>query len=224
MLKGEDIHDDIKRFISDTVSSYIRGANNGSDKPQRWDWDGLFKALGSVFPIRIDESETKKTVLPLKGDKAVDRLRTLIVKDTEEQYEDLEDKIGAEGLRQLERRVVLAVLDRKWREHLYEMDYLKDGIGLRGMGQRDPLVEYQREGYQMYNSMIEAIKEESVQLLFHIDVEQVAKTEDLSSEKDEDQAVDEAQESLGIDVATNASQGVSASHPEDPDQASSDKD
>ena len=81
--------------------------------------------------------------------------------------------------------VVLAVLDRKWREHLYEMDYLKDGIGLRGMGQRDPLVEYQREGYQMYNSMIEAIKEETVQLLFHIDIKQVATT---------DEAVDEVEE------------------------------
>lgn len=88
-------------------------------------------------------------------------------------------------MRDLERRVVLAVLDRKWREHLYEMDYLKDGIGLRGMGQRDPLVEYQREGYQMYNSMIEAIKEETVQLLFHIDIKQVATT---------DEAVDEVEE------------------------------
>ena len=83
--------------------------------------------------------------------------------------------------------MVLAVLDRKWREHLYEMDYLKDGIGLRGMGQRDPLVEYQREGYQMYNSMIEAIKEETVQLLFHIDIKQVATT---------DEAVDEVEETV----------------------------
>ncbi len=87
-------------------------------------------------------------------------MRELIVSDAKDQYADFEAKLGEEGLRQLERRVVLAVLDRKWREHLYEMDYLKDGIGLRGMGQRDPLVEYQREGYQMYNSMIEAIKEE----------------------------------------------------------------
>ena len=98
----------------------------------------------------------------------------------------MEETIGETGLRDLERRVVLAkVLDRKWREHLYEMDYLKDGIGLRGMGQRDPLVEYQREGYQMYNSMIEAIKEETVQLLFHIDIKQVATT---------DEAVDEVEE------------------------------
>ena len=99
----------------------------------------------------------------------------------------MEETIGETGLRDLERRVVLAVLDRKWREHLYEMDYLKDGIGLRGMGQRDPLVEYQREGYQMYNSMIEAIKEETVQLLFHIDIKQVATT---------DEAVDEVEETV----------------------------
>mgnify|MGYP000591248672 FL=1 len=92
--------------------------------------------------------------------------------------------------------MVLAVLDRKWREHLYEMDYLKDGIGLRGMGQRDPLVEYQREGYQMYNSMIEAIKEESVQLLFHVDVQQVSRSEEAGIESD-DAAVDEAEEAVG---------------------------
>ena len=112
-------------------------------------------------------------------------MRDLIVEDARQQYGEMEETIGETGLRDLERRVVLAVLDRKWREHLYEMDYLKDGIGLRGMGQRDPLVEYQREGYQMYNSMIEAIKEETVQLLFHIDIKQVATT---------DEAVDEVEE------------------------------
>ena len=81
-------------------------------------------------------------------------MRDSLVDQAREEYAELEEKVGEEGLRQLERRVVLAVLDRKWREHLYEMDYLKDGIGLRGMGQRDPLVEYQREGYQMYNSLM----------------------------------------------------------------------
>ncbi|MDY4678374.1 preprotein translocase subunit SecA [Bifidobacterium tsurumiense] len=198
VLKGEDIHEDILRFISDTVESYVRGAMNGSDKPENWDWKGLSKALNTVIPVRIDLDEAKKEVSSLKHEKAVEKLRDLIVEDAQEQYDQFETKIGAEGLRQLERRVVLAVLDRKWREHLYEMDYLKDGIGLRGMGQRDPLVEYQREGYQMYNSMIEAIKEESVQLLFHVDVEQVAKTEDLESERDEDQAIEQAESELGI--------------------------
>ena len=74
-------------------------------------------------------------------------------------------------MRELERRVLLSVLDRKWREHLYEMDYLQEGIGLRAMGQRDPLVEYQREGFDMFISMMEAIKEESVGFLFNVDVQ-----------------------------------------------------
>ena len=74
-------------------------------------------------------------------------------------------------MRELERRVVLSVLDRKWREHLYEMDYLKEGIGLRAMAQRDPLVEYQREGFQLFQAMNEAIKEESVGYLFNLEVE-----------------------------------------------------
>jgi preprotein translocase subunit SecA len=74
-------------------------------------------------------------------------------------------------MRELERRVVLSVLDRKWRDHLYEMDYLKEGIGLRAMAQRDPLVEYQREGYGMFQQMMGAIKEETIGFLFNIEVE-----------------------------------------------------
>lgn len=178
-----------------------------------------------VFPVGVDMDEAKKKVTDLKHEKAVEALRDIFVEDAKAQYAEFEKKIGAEGLRQLERRVVLAVLDRKWREHLYEMDYLKDGIGLRGMGQRDPLVEYQREGYRMYNSMIEAIKEESVQLLFHVDVEQVARTEDLETEQDEDAAVNAAQSALGIassaEETGEASDAVAiSSEPGDPDAAS----
>ena len=204
VLKGEDIHEDILRFISDTVESYVKGANNGSDKPKDWDWEGLFKALNTVIPTEVTVDEAKEAVEGKKGEKAVEVVRDVIVADAKAKYAEFEDTLGAEGLRQLERRVVLAVLDRKWREHLYEMDYLKDGIGLRGMGQRDPLVEYQREGYQMYNSMVEAIKEESVQLLFHVDIREVARTEDTSTEADEDAAVDATEAELGITAATEA--------------------
>ncbi|MFR3302595.1 MAG: preprotein translocase subunit SecA [Bifidobacterium pullorum] len=200
VLKGEDIHEDIERFIADTISSYVRGANKGSDKPADWDWEGLFKALNTIYPVLVTESDARDAAGKLKGEKAVDAVRDVLVADAKEQYGTIETKLGEEGLRQLERRVVLAVLDRKWREHLYEMDYLKDGIGLRGMGQRDPLVEYQREGYQMYNSMIEAIKEESIQLLFHVDIDRVAMTQDLQSEQDEDAAVDAAEAQMGIDA------------------------
>lgn len=227
VLKGEDIHDDIERFISDIATSYIRGARKGSDKPATWDYEGLWKALSSIYPIGIDEEETKDSIASLKGDKAAEQLHQAIVDDAKEQYANREEALGSEGTRQLERRVVLAVLDRKWREHLYEMDYLKDGIGLRGMGQRDPLVEYQREGYQMYNSMIEAIKEESIQLLFNVDIDQIAKTEDLNSESDEDAAVDQARESLGEGGATegdDAAETLTFNAPEDPDGSDEDAD
>ena len=200
VLKGEDIHEDIERFIADTIGSYVRGANKGSDKPADWDWEGLFKALNTIYPVLVTEADARDAAGKLKGEKAVDAVRDVLVADAKEQYGTIETKLGEEGLRQLERRVVLAVLDRKWREHLYEMDYLKDGIGLRGMGQRDPLVEYQREGYQMYNSMIEAIKEESIQLLFNVDIDRVAMTQDLQSEQDEDAAVDAAEAQMGIDA------------------------
>nr|WP_275576239.1 preprotein translocase subunit SecA [Bifidobacterium avesanii] len=226
VLQGEDIHDDIERFIADTVASYVRGANNGSDKPADWDWDGLFKALGTVFPVKVGVDDAKAAAEGKKGEKAQEAVAELIVKDAKEQYAAREEKLGEEGTRQLERRVVLAVLDRKWREHLYEMDYLKDGIGLRGMGQRDPLVEYQREGYQMYNSMIEAIKEESIQLLFHVDIEQIARTEDVDSNKDEDAAVDAAEATVGIDESAKAAAPAAEelSAPAEPDEADEDKD
>lgn len=221
VLQGEDIHEDILRFIRDTVNSYIKGANNGSDKPKDWDFEGLFKALKAVYPIALDSEDAKAKVVAIKrAEKAAAALSDLIVDDATEQYDGFEDTIGEGGLRQLERRVVLAVLDRKWREHLYEMDYLKDGIGLRGMGQRDPLVEYQREGYQMYNAMIEAIKEESVQLLFHVDIEQVAANEDINSEQDEDAAVDQAEAVMGIAAPADGHDGEAriSSQPQEDDE------
>src|SRR3982750_4963075 len=90
-------------------------------------------------------------------------------------------------MRELERRVVLSVLDRKWREHLYEMDYLREGIGLRGYAQRDPLVEYQREGYDMFMAIMDGIKEESVGFLFNLDVQLV---------DEDDEPVEEVEEPL----------------------------
>ena len=91
--------------------------------------------------------------------------------DAQKAYDAREEEFAPERMRELERRVVLAVLDRKWREHLYEMDYLREGIGLRAMAQRDPLIEYQREGYDLFNTMMEGIKEDSVGHLFNIQPE-----------------------------------------------------
>ena len=207
VLKGEDIHEDILRFISETITSYIRGAQKGSDKPEDWDADGLWKALASVYPVSLDQDETMDSLEGLKGDKAVKALADKLVEDADSIYQEREDELGEKGSRQLERQVVLSVLDSKWREHLYEMDYLKDGIGLRGMGQRDPLVEYQREGYQMYNSMIDAIKEQTVQLLFNVDLKQIA-----ASQENERRAREERKEN-----EESQSEPVNYQAPEEPD-------
>lgn len=183
VLKGEDISSDVNRFLSDTLKSYVTAAVKGSDKPKDWDLEQLWKAVGEVYPITLEADDVRKSLEGLKHEAAVSKLEETLIEDAVAQYTKREEKFGAELTRQLECRVVLAVLDRKWREHLYEMDYLKDGIGLRGMGQRDPLVEYQREGYQMYNAMVEAIKEESIQLLFHLDVKQVQADQEQSAEQ-----------------------------------------
>ena len=107
--------------------------------------------------------------------------------DAQHAYDRREAELSPEVMREVERRVVMSVLDRKWREHLYEMDYLQEGIGLRAMAQRDPVVEYSREGYQMFNAMLEGIKEESVGFFFNVDV-QIDESR-LAPEEDEEGGV-----------------------------------
>src|SRR5207244_5268313 len=85
-------------------------------------------------------------------------------------YEQREQLLGDEQMREIERRVMLSIIDQRWREHLYEMDYLQEGINLRAMGQRDPLVEWQREGYDMFSQMIDAIADDFVKYVMHLDV------------------------------------------------------
>jgi len=168
VLQGEDLHEQIQHFITDVVTSYVDGAT-AEGNPEEWDLEGLWSALKLVFPISITPDEV---VAEAGSPQRLTRELLLeeILADARLAYQRREEQLGAENLRDLERRVVLSVLDRKWREHLYEMDYLKDGIGLRAMAQRDPLVEYQREGYQLFQAMTEAIKEESVTFLYNLEV------------------------------------------------------
>ncbi len=168
VLEGEDLEDQIQHFIGDVTSAYVEGAT-AEGTPESWDLPALWNALKVVYPISITPDE----VIEEAGHTTRlthDLLLTEILSDAEHAYARREEELGVENTRQLERRVVLSVLDRKWREHLYEMDYLKDGIGLRAMAQRDPLVEYQREGFQLFAAMTESIKEESITFLYNLEV------------------------------------------------------
>lgn len=167
-----------KRFSSsqDTINALIDAATaegTGDD----WDFNQLWSNLKTLYPATV----TAQDIIDEAGGKSkvtVEFLRNEILSDAKLVYQAREEAIGSESMRELERRVVLSVLGRKWQEHLYEMDYLKEGIGLRAMAQRDPLVEYQREGYVMFQSMMEAIREESIGFLYNLEVE-VTPAEDV---------------------------------------------
>jgi preprotein translocase subunit SecA len=168
VLQGEDLHLQVQGFLRDVVRGYVTEATSAGN-PETWDYEQLWTSLRTVYPISI----TPEEVVEVAGHPTrvtPELLAEEIQSDAEHAYAKREAELGSEAMRQLERRVVLSVLDRKWREHLYEMDYLKEGIGLRAMAQRDPLVEYQREGFQLFQAMTEAIKEESVGYLFHLEV------------------------------------------------------
>ncbi|MCO5969161.1 preprotein translocase subunit SecA [Actinoallomurus soli] len=169
VLEGADLHDQIVRMIDEVVAGYVTAAT-AEGFPEEWDLDKLWKAFKQLYPISISSEDLVEEVGGQAGLTA-EILTEKIGEDAQAAYERREEELGGEVLRELERRVVLSVLDRKWREHLYEMDYLQEGIGLRAMAQRDPLVEYQREGYDMFTAMLEGIKEESVGYLFNLEVE-----------------------------------------------------
>ena len=176
ILEGDDLHEKVQYFLEDTINAFIDAATaegTGDD----WDFNLLWSNLKTLYPV----SFTPRDVIDEAGGKSrvtVDFLREEILSDARLVYQAREQAIGSESMRELERRVVLSVIGRKWQEHLYEMDYLKEGIGLRAMAQRDPLVEYQREGFIMFQAMMEAIREESVGFLFNLDVE-VTPAEDV---------------------------------------------
>jgi preprotein translocase subunit SecA len=169
VLHGADLSDQIRPMITDVVTGYVEGATS-SGYPEEWELDQLWTALKTLYPISLTVDEAIEQAGGERADLTREFLVEELVADAQAAYDQREEELGAEVLRELERRVLLSVLDRKWREHLYEMDYLQEGIGLRAMAQRDPLVEYQREGFDMFAAMMEGIKEESVGFLFNLEV------------------------------------------------------
>ena len=170
ILKGEDISGTFHSFLEETVKDVV-AVNLPEGGSQDWDLEQLWAQLKQIYPIGIEIAE----VLEAAGSRAKLTRAWLIeeiLSDARLAYAKRTEEVGEEVMRELERRVMLSVIDRKWRDHLYEMDYLKEGIGLRAMAQRDPLVEYQREGYGMFIDMMAGIREEAVQFLFNIELKQ----------------------------------------------------
>jgi len=168
ILEGASIKERIAQFIERSITDAVNERTAQVRNSDDWDLDQLWIDVRNIFPVTISVHD----VLGEYGSKisSADVARELI-SDAMVQYGIRENSLGDAATRELERRVVLSVVDRRWRDHLYEMDYLKDGIGLRAMAQRDPLIEYQREGYQMFQQMMGLIREESVGYIFNLDVQ-----------------------------------------------------
>ena len=169
VLNGEDIEEQMRSFLAETVAAYVAGATV-EGYPEEWDLAALWTALGTLYPVTLTIENVIEQAGGDIGDLSTDFMVELLVSDAEQAYSAREEELTTPVMRELERRVILSVLDRKWREHLYEMDYLQEGIGLRAMAQRDPLVEYQREGYDLFVAMMDSIKEEAVGYIFNVDV------------------------------------------------------
>jgi preprotein translocase subunit SecA len=168
VLEGADIKDQVAGFVSDTLTAYVQVATSNG-YAEDWDLETLFTAVKTIYPISFTIQELDAEVGSRAGLDS-EYLATRVVDDCKAAYAKREEALGEEVMRELERKVLLSVLDRKWREHLYEMDYLQEGIGLRAMAQRDPLVEYQKEGFDLFAAMMDAIKEEIAGFLFNIEV------------------------------------------------------
>ena len=178
VLEGADIEDQVATFVSDTLTAYVSMATS-QGYSEDWDLDTLWNALKTIYPISFTIDELIARVGSRAG---LDEefLTAAVIEDCKAAYAKREESLGSEAMRELERKVLLSVLDRKWREHLYEMDYLQEGIGLRAMAQRDPLVEYQREGFDLFSAMMDAIKEEIAGFLFNIEVTVEASSKEVS--------------------------------------------
>ena len=168
ILHGDDLKEQISGFVDEVLTTII-DARVSEGHAEDWDFDELWDALKQVYPISITVDDLAEDA----GDRTKitrDQIVKEVLADAHLIYEEREKSVGEESMREIERRVMLSVIGERWPEHLYEMEYLKEGIGLRAMAQRDPLVEYQREGYDMYQSMLGAIREETVTYLFNLDL------------------------------------------------------
>lgn len=170
VLEGADLHEQVRGFVTDVVDDYVKGAT-AEGFAEEWDLEKLWKAFGQLYPISFTVDELIQQIGGDREELTAEIIAEKVKEDALAAYDRREEQLGSEAMRELERRVILSVLDRKWREHLYEMDYLQEGIGMRAYAQKDPLIEYQREGYEMFSAMLDGIKEESVGYLFNLEVE-----------------------------------------------------
>ncbi|MEJ7799773.1 MAG: preprotein translocase subunit SecA, partial [Ilumatobacter sp.] len=162
ILEGEDLKSAAHEYLEDAVDALVL-SHCASVATDEWDVDGLAKELSLFWPTTLTADD-------LADVRTADELRDVIIAEASNHYEQREVEMGEEVMREVERQVMLRIIDQRWREHLEEMDYLKEGINLRAMGQKDPLVEWQREGFEMFGGMMKGIAQDFVRYVMHVQV------------------------------------------------------
>jgi preprotein translocase subunit SecA len=167
VLEGEDMSEQVRLWIDDLIEDTVN-AFTEEQYSEEWDLEALTNALAGLYPTEITADE-------LREDLGADITREALIEefqtDARDEYAAKEEQFGPELMRELERFVILQVVDVRWREHLENMDYLREGVGLRGLAQKDPLVEYTSEGERMFTDLSRAIRGEAVLHLFHAELE-----------------------------------------------------
>ena len=162
ILDGLDLHAAAMEYLSDAVDSLI-AAYCVSEADDEWDLDGLTRELATYWPTTV-------AVSLLEQASSTDNIYDIVMADAAVFYKQREEQLGETVMREIERQVMLRIIDQRWREHLEEMDYLQEGINLRAMGQKDPLTEWQREGYDMFGSLMKGIAQDFVKYVMHVEV------------------------------------------------------
>ncbi|GBE58073.1 preprotein translocase subunit SecA [bacterium BMS3Abin01] len=162
ILEGGDISEEAADIIEQVLTSQVQEYADEQTYPEDWDWDSLFASLRSLFDISFGPDDLDREAI------TQDELLEKVLADARAFYARKEEEFTADHMRQLERLVMLGVIDNRWREHLFDMDYLREGIHWRGLSQKDPLAEYKTEGYQMFQELLETIKEDFTRTIFHM--------------------------------------------------------
>ncbi|MCL4472366.1 MAG: preprotein translocase subunit SecA [Actinobacteria bacterium] len=162
ILEGDDISEDCNEIIDDVLTSTVETYCESNTYPEDWDWDSLFASLKSFYDISFDQNDFE--IEEATPEEMVER----VLDDAHAFYQRKEEEFSSEHMRKLERLVMLGVVDNRWREHLYDMDYLREGIHWRSLTQKDPLVEYKSEGFGMFKELLDTIKEDFVRTIFHM--------------------------------------------------------
>jgi preprotein translocase subunit SecA len=186
ILSGADLKVAAMEYLAEAVDSLIE-THCVSEASDEWDVDGLELELSGYWPATITADQIDQC-------SGTDAIYDLVMADANKHYQMREEELGSETLRQIERQVMLSIIDQRWREHLEEMDYLQEGINLRAMGQKDPLTEWQREGYEMFGQMMTGIAQDFVRYVMHVQVvneeQPVLKVQNLIETSSENVATD----------------------------------